>query len=76
MSVENYIDPGIVLSHLLELIQVKEIVIVQAHVQILIKRIYRYQYHYTGYYITFIQNIIQTVNILLTLLSKLDIILL
>ena len=42
MSIENNIDPGTVLGYLLELTQVKEIVIVQAHVQILIKRVRRH----------------------------------
>ena len=42
MSIENNIDLGTILGHLPELTQVKEIVITQAHIQILIKRVYRY----------------------------------
>jgi hypothetical protein len=42
MSAENNIDLGTVLRYLLELTQVKEIVIVQAHVQILVKRVCRH----------------------------------
>ena len=37
MSAENSIDLGVVSSYLLELTQVKEIVIAQAHVQMLVK---------------------------------------
>ena len=40
MSIENNIDLGTVLRHLPELTQVKEIVITQVHVQILVKRVY------------------------------------
>ena len=76
MSTENNIDPGTVPGHLSELTQVKEIVITQAHVQILVKRVCGYQYHYTGYCVTFLQNIIQTVNVLLNLPEELNIILL
>jgi hypothetical protein len=40
MSVDNNIDLGIVLSHLPELTQVKEMVITRAHVQMLVKRVH------------------------------------
>ena len=76
MSTKNNIDLGTVPGHLPELTQVKEIVITQAHIQLLVKRVYRHQYHYTGYCVTFLQNIIQTVNVLLSLLEELNIILL
>jgi hypothetical protein len=39
MFAENNIDPGVVPSHLPELSQVEEIVIAQAHVQMLVKRV-------------------------------------
>jgi hypothetical protein len=42
ISIENNIDPGIVPSYLLELSQVKEIVITRVYVQILVKRICRH----------------------------------
>lgn len=42
----------------------------------LVKQVYRHQYQYTGHYIIFIQNIIQTINMLPNLLSELNIILL
>ena len=42
MSTENNIDPGTVLGYLLELTQIKEIVIVQVYVQMLIKRVCRH----------------------------------
>ena len=76
MSIENYIDLGIVLSHLLGLMQVEEMVIVRVYIQILIKHVCRHQYHYTGYCVIFMQNIVRTVDMLPTLLSELDIILL
>ena len=76
MSAENNIDPGTVPGHLLELTQVEEIVIARAHVQMLVKRVRGHQYHYTSYCVTFLQNIVQTVDVLLNLLSKLDIVLL
>ena len=54
MSADNNIDPGIVPSHLPELTQVEEIVIVRAYVQILVKRVCSHQYHYTGHCVSFI----------------------
>jgi hypothetical protein len=42
ISTENNIDPGTVLGHLPELTQVEEIVIIRAHVQMLVKRVYRH----------------------------------
>ena len=42
MSTENNIDLRTVLGHLLELTQVKEIVIAQVHIQILVKHICRH----------------------------------
>jgi hypothetical protein len=42
MSIENNMDPGTVPGYLLELIQVEEIVIARAHVQMLVKRVRGY----------------------------------
>ena len=53
MSTDNYIDPGVVLSYLLELSQVEEMVITRVHVQMLVKRVRGHQYHYTGHCVTF-----------------------
>ena len=39
MSTENNIDPGTVPGYLLELTQVKEMVIARVHVQMLVKRV-------------------------------------
>ena len=76
MSADNHIDPGIVPSHLPELTQVEEMVIARAHVQMLVKRVRGHQYHYTGHCVTFLQNIIRTVDVLPNLPSELDIVLL
>ena len=76
MSADNNMDPGIVLSHLPELTQVEEMVITRAHVQMLVKRVRGHQYHYTGHCVTFMQNIVRTVDVLPNLLSELNIVLL
>ena len=76
MSADNHMDPGIVPSHLPELTQVEEMVIARAHVQMLVKRVRGHQYHYTGHCVTFMQNIVRTVDVLPTLPSELDIVLL
>jgi ATP-dependent DNA helicase PIF1 len=69
-------DPGIVPGHLPELTQVEEMVIARAHVQMLVKRVRGHQYHYTGHCVTFLQNIVRTVDVLPNLPSELDIVLL
>jgi hypothetical protein len=51
-------------------------VIARVYIQILVKRVCRHQYQYTGYYVAFMQNIVQTVDMLPNLLSELDIVLL
>ena len=51
-------------------------VITRAHVQMLVKRVRGHQYHYTGHCVTFMQNIIRTVDVLPNLPSELDIVLL
>jgi hypothetical protein len=76
MSADNQMDPGIVPRHLPELTQVEEMVIARAHVQMLVKRVRGHQYHYTGHCVTFMQNIVRTVDVLLNLPSELDIVLL
>jgi hypothetical protein len=76
MSTENHMDLGTVPGHLPELIQVEEIVIAQAHVQMLVKRVCGHQYQYIGHCVIFLQNIVQTVDILPNLLAELDIVLL
>lgn len=76
ISVDNKIDPGELPGHLPELIQVEEIIIACIYIQILVYRYRRYQYYYSGYCISFIQNIVKTVDILPNLPSKLDIVLL
>jgi ATP-dependent DNA helicase PIF1 len=76
MSAENDMDPGIVPADLPELTQVEEMVIARAHVQMLVKRVRGHQYHYTGHCVTFMQNIVRTVDVLPSLPSELDIILL
>jgi ATP-dependent DNA helicase PIF1 len=76
MSADNNMDPGIVPSHLPELTQVEEMVIARAHVQMLVKRVRGHQYHYTGHCVSFMQNIVRTVDVLPNLPSELDIVLL
>jgi hypothetical protein len=76
MSTENHMDPGTVPGHLPELTQVEEMVIAQAHVQMLVKRVRGHQYQYTGHCVTFLQNIVRTVDILPNLPAELDIVLL
>jgi hypothetical protein len=76
MSADNYMDPGEVPVHLPTLTQVEEMVIARAHVQMLLKRVRGHQYQYTGHCVSFMQNIIKTVDVLPLLPSELDIVLL
>jgi hypothetical protein len=76
MSVENNMDLGVVPSYLPELSQVEEMVITRAHIQMLVKRVRGHQYQYTGHCVAFMQNIVQTVDVLPNLPSELDIVLL
>lgn len=76
MSAENNMDPGTVPSDLPELTQVEEMVIARAHVQMMVKRVRGHQYQYTGHCVSFLQNIVRTVNVLPTLPADLDIVLL
>jgi hypothetical protein len=77
MSAENNMDPGSVPSHLPELTKVEEIVIARAqHVQMLVKRVRGHQYQYTGHCVSFMQDIVRTVDVLPSLPHELDIVLL
>jgi hypothetical protein len=76
ISADNKIDPGELPGYLPELIQVEEMIIACTHVQMLVHRYCRYQYYYSGHCISFIQNIVKTVDMLPNLLSELDIVLL
>jgi hypothetical protein len=76
MSAENDMDPGTVPADLPELTQVEEMVIARAHVQMLVKRVRGHQYQYTGHCVTFMQDIVRTVDVLPNLPSELDIVLL
>lgn len=76
MSAANNMDPGTVPSHLPELTQVEEMVIARAHVQMMVKRVRGHQYQYTGHCVSFLQDIVQTVDVLPTLPQELDIVLL
>ena len=75
-SVENKMDPGIVPAHLPALTQIEEMVIAWSYVQMMIKRYWGHQYHYTGHCVSFAQEIVRTVSILPNLLEEIDIILL
>jgi hypothetical protein len=76
MSTDNKIDPGEVPAYLPALTQVKEIIIARSHVQMLVHRYHGHQYHYSGHYMSFIQNNIKTVNMLPNLPSKLNVVVL
>jgi hypothetical protein len=76
MTADNMMDPGPVPPDLPELIQVEEMVIARAHVQMLVKRVRGHQYQYTGHCVTFMQDIVRTVSVLPNLPSELDIVLL
>jgi hypothetical protein len=52
-SAENNMDPGIVPAYLPALTQIEEMVIARSYIQIIIKRYRGYQYHYTGYCVSF-----------------------
>jgi hypothetical protein len=76
MSVSNELDPGEVPAYLPELSQVEEMIIARSHVQLMVTRYRGHQYHYTGHCVSFIQNIVKTVDILPNLPSELNILLL
>jgi len=76
MSVDNQMDPGIVPAHLPELTQIEEMVIARAHVQMMVKRVRGHQYQYTGHCVSFMQDIVRTVDVLPNLPAELDVVLL
>lgn len=76
MSAANNMDPGDFPAHLPPLTQVEEMVIARSHVQMLLKRVRGHQYQYTGHCVSFMQNIVRTVDVLPNLPSELDIVLL
>jgi hypothetical protein len=76
MSAENEMDPGEIPAHLPELTQVEEMIIARSHVQMMVHRYRGHQYHYSGHCVSFMQNIVKTVDILPNLPSELDIVVL
>ena len=76
MSADNEMDLGELPGYLLELTQVEEMIIACTHVQMLVHRYHGHQYHYSGHYVSFMQNIVKTIDVLPNLPAKLDIVLL
>jgi hypothetical protein len=76
MSTDNRINPGALLAHLPELTQVEEMIIAWSHIQIIVYRYRGHQYHYLGHCVSFMQNTVKTVDVLLNLPAELDIIVL
>ena len=69
-------DPGVFPAHLPVLTQVEEMIIARAHVQMVLYRYRGHQYHYSGHYVSFMQNMIRTVDMLPNLPSELDVVVL
>jgi hypothetical protein len=76
MSAENQMDPGVLPAHLPVLTQIEEMVIARSHVQMVLYRYHGHQYHYSGHCVSFMQNMIKTVDVLPNLPSELDIVVL
>src|SRR5580692_4324264 len=76
MSAENQMDPGVLPAHLPILTQIEEMIITRLHVQIVLHRYHGHQYHYLGHCVSFMQNMIKTVDVLPNLPSELDIVVL
>ena len=76
MTVGNNMDPGQIPGHLPALTQVEEMVIARSHIQMMVYRVRGHQYHYSGHCVSFMQNIVKTVDTLPSLPSELDIVLL
>src|SRR5467141_3178521 len=77
MSAENEMDPGELPTHLPELSQVEEMVIAQSqYVQMMVYRYRGHQYHYTGHCVSFLQSNAKMVDLLPTLPSELDVVVL
>jgi hypothetical protein len=75
MSTANNIDLRAVSDHLSELSQLEKIIIARLHVQMVVFRYRRHQYHYLGHCVSFMQNTVKTVNILPNFPAELDIVL-
>ena len=73
MSAKNWMDPGVFPAHLPTLTQIKGMIIVRSYVQMVLYCYRGYQYHYSRYCVSFMQNMIKTVDMLLNLPSELDI---
>jgi hypothetical protein len=76
MSAENRMDPRIFPAHLPALTQVKEMIITRSYIQMVLYHYRGYQYHYSGHCVSFMQNMIKTVDMLPNLPSKLDVVVL
>ena len=76
MSAENRMDPGVFPAHLPVLTQVEEMIIARAHVQMVLYRYRGHQYHYSGHCVSFMQNMVRTVDMLPNLPSELDVVVL
>ena len=76
MSAENQMDPGVFPDHLPALTQIEEMIITRSHVQMVLYHYRGHQYHYSGHCVSFMQNIIKTVDILPNLPSELDVVVL
>ena len=76
MSAENQMDPGMFPAHLPALTQIEEMIIARSHVQMVLYRYRGHQYHYSGHCVSFMQNMIKTVDMLLNLPSELDVVVL
>jgi hypothetical protein len=76
LSVNNEMDPGEVPVHLPELSQLEEMIIARCHVQMIVFRYRGHQYHYSGHCVSFMQNIVKTVDVPPNLPTKLEIVLL
>ena len=76
LSVNNEMNPGKVFVYLPKLSQLKEMIIARYYVQIIVFRYRSHQYYYSGYCVSFMQNIVKTVDVFLNLPTKLEIVLL
>jgi hypothetical protein len=76
MSAENQMDPGVFPAHLPALTQIEEMIIARSHVQMVLYRYRGHQYHYSGHCVSFMQNMIKTVDVLPNLPSELDVVVL
>ena len=76
ISVDNNMDPGEYPLHLPKLTQVEEMIIARSHVQMVIYRFRGHQYHSSGHCVSFMQDIVRTVDTLPNLPSDLNVVLL